>query len=172
MKRLVPLVFVLTFLAITAPSQETTGKHDCPIAKPATDSKFEPGQVWEYKTRDGEEKSTITILKIEDFPKVGIIVHIRIDHIRLHNCAGGNSPDTIEHAPFLRSAIEASVTKLVKKDSVPDFSDGYAQWVIDCGGIYSITVAEMLEADEYIFRKGLGCHDPEPVSAPTSSASR
>lgn len=40
-------------------------KRPCPEPQEAKDSKFHPGQVWNYKTRPNEQKSTLTILKIE-----------------------------------------------------------------------------------------------------------
>src|SRR5207253_9546976 len=37
----------------------------------ATDEKFKIGDVWEYETRKGEEKSTVTILKVEISRELG-----------------------------------------------------------------------------------------------------
>ena len=34
-------------------------------------SRFQPGQVWQYNTRPGEESSRITIAKVEAHPKLG-----------------------------------------------------------------------------------------------------
>ena len=86
----------------------------------------------------------MTVLKVETLPKVGTIVHVRVDHIRLRNCTGGPEPDNFQHMPFTRDAIERSITKL-EKDGVntPDLS-GYEQWRADCGGVYTITVAEAI----------------------------
>jgi hypothetical protein len=90
-------------------------------------------------------------------PKVGVIIHIRVDKVRLRNCTGGPEPDKFEHMPFTRDAIEKSVTKLVKEGDVPEFQDGYDQWRKDCGGVYTITVDQAIAAGEYIFRENLGC---------------
>ena|SRR5690348_3393559 len=130
-----------------------------PCAQPTVtnDSKFHPGQVWKYKTRSHEKNSTLTILKIESLPKVGIIIHVRVDKVRLRNCTGGPEPDTIEHMPFSRDAIERSVTKLVKETTIPDFQAGYNDWRSACGGVYTITVADAIKLDEDVFRKNLGC---------------
>jgi hypothetical protein len=131
----------------------------CPEPTEIKDSKFRPGQVWQYKTRPHEQGSTLTILKVESLPKFGTIIHIRVEKIRLRNCTGGPEPDKFEHMPFSRDAIERSVTKLVKDTSVPDFHDGYEAWRADCGGIYTITVAEAIKVSESTFRKGLGCSE-------------
>lgn len=50
------------------------------------------GQTWHYNARHGEEKSTLSVLKVESLPK-GIIIHIRVDGIRLRNCTGGPEPN-------------------------------------------------------------------------------
>jgi hypothetical protein len=117
-------------------------KRPCPEPTAASDAKFRPGQVWEYNTRPHEKGSTLTILKIESLPKLGVIVHIRLDKVRLRNCTGGPEPDNFQHMPFAREALDRSVTKLVKEGDVPEFKDGYGEWRKDCGGVYTITVAE------------------------------
>jgi hypothetical protein len=147
------LVLVLSIAMVSY----AKGKN-CTIPDPATDSKFRPGQVWEYKTRPGEEKSFLTILRVESLPKIGTIIHIRVDKIRLRNCTGGPEPDNFQHMPFTRDAIEHSVTKLEKESSdIPDYQAGYDEWRAACGGVYTITVAEAIAIAEAGFRKGLGC---------------
>jgi hypothetical protein len=109
---------------------------DCPATKPTTDEKYSPGQVWSYKARPGEAASTVTILNVESLPKLGEIIHIRIDGIALKNCSGGPSPNNIAHTPFSRDAIENGVTRLVKVDpDLPDFQEGYKDWRDHCGGV-------------------------------------
>jgi hypothetical protein len=107
----------------------------CIASTGAKDSKFLPGQVWQYKTRPDEESSTVTILKVESVPKLGTILHVRVENIRLKNCAGGTEPEKFEHMPFAREAIERSVTKLVKEGDDPDFQSGYDEWRKACGGV-------------------------------------
>jgi hypothetical protein len=113
--------------------------------------------VWAYHTRRGEEGATITILKIENLPKVGEIVHVRLDGIHLHNCSGGTEPNQIQHAPFTREAIDRSVTKLLKTGDVPEFQAGYSNWLDHCGGVYTITVAAVVDVDEQTFNNGQPC---------------
>jgi hypothetical protein len=140
--------------------------HSCPAPEVVKDKKYQPGQVWQYKTRQGEEHSRITVLRVERLPKVGVIVHVRVNRIGLRNCAGGPEPDNFQHMPFTKDALDRSVTKLEKGSvDIPDLS-GYEQWRADCGGVYTITVAEAIKAAEYTFNKGLGCEQP---NAPTTS---
>ncbi len=148
------LLFASLLVAPLGAQKERT----CATLSPATDQKFRPGQVWQYKTRPSEEKSLLTILKVESSPKLGTIIHVRVDGVRLRNCTGGPEPDNFEHMPFSRDAIERSVTKLVtEKKEIPSFEDGYNEWQKACGGVYTITVAEAVSAGEAGFRKGLGC---------------
>jgi hypothetical protein len=141
--------------------------HSCPAPEVVKDKKYQPGQVWQYKTRPDEQGSRITVLKVEALPKVGTIVHVRVDHIRLRNCTGGPEPDTFQHMPFAREAMERSIAKLEKNDvNIPDLG-GYEQWRVDCGGVYTITVAEAIKVAEYTFNKGLGCELPDENSTKT-----
>lgn len=114
----------------------------CPQPTVASDSKFHPGQVWQYNTRPHEKGSTLTILKVDSLPKLGVIIHIRVDKVRLRTCTDGLEPDKVEHMPFTREAVDRSVTKLVKEGNVPEFQDAYDEWRKDCGGVYKITVAD------------------------------
>jgi hypothetical protein len=60
--------------------------------------------------------------------------------------------------PFTREALDRSVTTLVKDDAgVPGLS-GYRQWLADCGGVYTITVAEAVNVAQSTFSKGIGCN--------------
>lgn len=38
--------------------------------------KYNVGQEWKYKTRPGEENSILKILKIEEYPATGKVIHI------------------------------------------------------------------------------------------------
>ena len=155
---LASMVLLLSFLGSSPLLQDKS--RPCPQPNEATDPKFRPGQVWQYKTRPHERSSTLTILRVESLPKVGTIIHIRVDKVRLRNCTGGPEPDNFQHMPFARDSIERSVTKLVNEGSVPDFQAGYDEWRSACGGVYTITVAGAIQVAEDTFRKNLGC-EPE-----------
>jgi len=147
-------ILLLAFVVTLCYGKDKT----CTLPEPVSDSKFRPGQIWQYKTRSGEGQSFLTILRVESLPKVGTIIHIRVDKVRLRNCTGGPEPDNFQHMPFTRDAMERSVTKLEREDSkIPDYKDGYSEWHNACGGVYTITVAEAVAVGEATFRKGLGC---------------
>ena len=112
------------------------------------DSKYKVGQKWSYSARPGEEKSYLIIVKIDNDPKLGRIIHIALRGLRMKN---PRSPDgfseNVNHMPFLEKAIEKSELKLMKeKVDLPDFEEGYRLWreAFDAGraGAYSIMVAE------------------------------
>lgn len=109
------------------------------------DPTYKPGQVWSYKTRPGEEESTITILRVETTPKLGTIVHVQIQKWKLENCKGNKGDSTMDHAPFSKAAIDKSVVKLLRTEKdIPDFDEGYKDWLSHCGGVYTMSVADAL----------------------------
>jgi hypothetical protein len=79
----------------------------------ATDEKFKVGDVWEYETRQGEERSAIRILKVDSSPELAVIVNIAVEKVKLADCHGAPSPDSVPHMSFARRAQDASVTKKV-----------------------------------------------------------
>jgi hypothetical protein len=137
---------------------DASDKHKCSEPQAVVDSTYAAGQVWTYKTRQGESSSTLTILRVESLPKVGVIIHVRVDGVHFKNCTGGPSPTTIQHSPFTKAAIDKSVTHLLRTtQEVPDFESGYRDWIAHCGGVYTIGVAEMVDVDDRTFNAGLGC---------------
>jgi hypothetical protein len=127
-----------------------------------TDSKFKPGDIWEYVTRAGEEESTLTILKVENSPELGIIVHIGVERINLANCHGEPHPESVPHMPFARKALEESVTKKIASNHpLPDYQEGYEEWRAAYskkkGGIYVVRVSTAVGVAEKTYRSGIGC---------------
>ena len=49
------------------------------------DNKFKVGQIWKYNTRQSEEKSTLTILKVEKYDSAGVVIHIYVNGLKLKN---------------------------------------------------------------------------------------
>ncbi len=115
---------------------------------------YAEGQVWSYKTRAGEESSTLLINKIESHPKFGNIFHISVFGIKIKNPRGlGRVPLDLPHTPVSSTTMDKSVLKLVGQSKPnPDFLGGYKEWkgVFDQGkaGIYTISVAEIVSGLE------------------------
>jgi len=124
------------------------------------DDKFKVGQVWNYKTRLGEETSTIKILKIEEHDTAGIIVHICVSEVKLNNSESSNGlMEDIGHLPFSKEALLKSITTLVtERSKLPDFKEGYKIWkkAFDSGegGIFSIEVKDAVSFVEETFNTG------------------
>jgi len=122
--------------------------------KETNDSKFKVGQKWSYRARAGEESSYFIIVKIDNDPKLGRIIHIAMRVLKIKNPRSPDGvSDRVEHLPFAEEAIEKSGIKLLKeKLELPDFKEGYQMWreAFDAGGagIYTITVAEAVSAIE------------------------
>lgn len=113
------------------------------------ESRYRPGQKWAYQTRRGEEGSTLTILKVEQDPKLGEIVHIAIDGVKIKTPTGVQTK--LPHSPISAKALDGSVTRLVaEKVAIPDFSAGYDEWKAAHGGVFTISVANVIDAIEQV----------------------
>jgi hypothetical protein len=118
------------------------------------DDQYKVGQIWEYQTRKGEEKSTLTIVGVEKHKKLGTIINVYVGGLKVKNPNADNGlSDEIQHLPFSKEAIDKSVTKLVgSTKQLPDYKDGYDEWraAFDKGkaGVFSITVKESIDVME------------------------
>ena len=118
---------------------------------------FEAGQVWAYKTRPGEEESTLLINKVEDDPRLGQIYHISISKVRL----SGNTltlSSELPHLPVSLQTLRLSCTTLIRQsDPNPMYLPGYRLWrqAFDTGraGIYTISIADILDLTEKMLQK-------------------
>lgn len=109
-----------------------------------TPDRYAVGQVWEYRTRPGDEGSLLKIQRIEAFgpPERGErAYHISVIRFRL-----GNGGTVLEHTPVSRETLDASVTQLGDQAvEFPDPGEGIGDWKAHNGGVYTITVAEIIE---------------------------
>jgi hypothetical protein len=153
--------FALAVTGITFAQIGVVPKKD-PTLQDATDTKFKPGDVWQYATREGEEQSTLTVLKVDNSPELGVIVHIGVDRVKLANCHGRPSPESVPHMPFSRKALDDSVTKKVASNRpLSNFREGYEEWKEDYAkkkaGIYIVGVSSAVGVAEKTCRSGIGC---------------
>lgn len=130
------------------------GVEEVPPPEPATSSQFEPGQVWRYQTRPGEEGSRVIIGKIERAPELGTIVHVKLVGLRLRNpAAPGGFSGVLAHAPVSEVQVSASVAELTDEPAdLEGFSEGYQTWLsayrAGDAGIFTISLAEIAEVTE------------------------
>jgi hypothetical protein len=114
-------------------------------------SEFKVGEVWNYKTRPGENSSTIVILKVETAPGWSNIVHVGVVGLRIKGPEG--TQDTVPHMPFDEAAVKKSVTtKVSDNGKLTNFQEGYGLWRDAAssgkGGVFTISVAEAVAAIE------------------------
>jgi hypothetical protein len=130
-------------LALSA-SATSCHRKESNVLVDTVDAKFHVGERWSYRTRPGEEASTLTIVKVEASSALGVVVHVSVAglHIRSPGAPNGFT-GTISHMPFAKSAVEKSVTTLAAKSvPLPAFEDGYAEWRKAKGGVLTSSVAE------------------------------
>ena len=125
----------------------------------AVSNQYQPGQVWTYRTRAGEEASRLVILKLEQDPKLGTIVHVAVNGFAIPNpLAPAGETTEATHLPFASGAMDRSVLEQVDARPVPDFREGYDTWraAFDDGkaGIFTITVKEALDVMERTLNEG------------------
>ncbi|HLH03414.1 MAG TPA: hypothetical protein VKX25_11630 [Bryobacteraceae bacterium] len=129
------------------------------------DSQYHVGDVWRYKTREGEEESRLTVVQV-DVSKLGTIVHIAVDKLNWKNCEGGIVQEQIPHMPFAKDALEKSATiRIASGHPLPAWEEGYEEWrrgfVSGHAGIYTITISQAVSLAERTWRTGLGCGSGE-----------
>lgn len=126
----------------------------------ATSDQFAVGQIWEYKTRPGEEGSRVIVGKIESIDKVGKVVHVKLSGLKIRNPgAPGGYSTTMGHAPVLGEKLKESVTKLAgHSGDLEGFQEGYSTWLKEHrsgkAGVFSITLREIVDSIEQAITNG------------------
>jgi hypothetical protein len=117
---------------------------------------YSEGQVWTYKTRPGEELSTVQIDKIETNERLGKVFHISIEGVRVSNphVAGGFTTE-LPHIPVSEETLNKSLLKLIAtREPNPRYMEGYQTWkkAFDAGhaGIFSLSVSEIVGVVEHM----------------------
>ena len=111
---------------------------------------YSVGQIWAYKTRNGEESSTILINRIDKDPKFGRIFHISVRdvHVVNHNVSSGITTD-LPHFPVSEITLDKSCKELAGHSAPnPEYLEGYAIWrkAFDANeaGVFDASVAEIV----------------------------
>lgn len=105
---------------------------------------FAVGQEWLVKSiPPGTAK--VIIGRIEPW-RDKVAVHVSIVDIPVSQEPGAFRITQIAHAPFEKAALAASVDKLIATGVRPaqNFDSGYAQWKEHNGGIYTVSIAQVL----------------------------
>jgi hypothetical protein len=126
-------------------------------------ARFHEGQVWEYRTRPGDEGSLLKIQRVENWSHAGhgTIYHISVIGVRL----GGRAGIEIQHLPVSELTLNASVTRLSPSTAAfPSPDEGIAIWRADNGGVYDIPLAEILAITERMIGGETAAPAPSPVT--------
>ncbi|NOT72203.1 MAG: hypothetical protein HOP09_13295 [Hyphomicrobium sp.] len=118
---------------------------------------FEPGQIWRYHHRPGEDQSLLAVLAVRDDEKLGAICSIAIAGVAIANphVADGIQRH-LPHAPISAEVLAGSVIELVATDGPTadhaDFAEAYQQWLEPFerreAGVFTITPAEIVSLIE------------------------
>jgi hypothetical protein len=102
------------------------------------------GQEWSIKSQP-PTTAKIVVDRIEQW-KHQTVVHISIINIPKPASQRGIPVTQIDHIPFEKTALTASVDKLLSTGVAPppNFETGYRQWKENNGGIYTIPVTQVL----------------------------
>ncbi|WP_262149174.1 hypothetical protein [Chryseobacterium foetidum] len=123
---------------------------------------YKVGQEWNYHTRNEEENSTLKILKIEEYPEQGKVIHISIGGLNVDSSKGEKDlSNEITHIPITEEALHKSITELKNaKVRLPNKIEGYDFWKkeFDKGeaGVFSIPVSEIVASFEAAIITGEG----------------
>ena len=117
------------------------------------ETRYAEGQVWEYRTRPGDEESLIRIQRIEPFPGAPAASGERVYHVSIVGLRIGPERriEALPHAPVARETLDASVTRLAdRRADFPSADEGIALWRADRGGVFTITLAEIAAAVDMV----------------------
>lgn len=121
---------------------------------------FEAGQIWRYRTRAGEDQSRACIARVDMLDNGTPVFHLYLDGVRIANphVADGSGIQTcLPHVPVSLHTLQASLTELqASQQPMPDISEGWQQWKDAQGGIFTITLAEILDTIEQAMRGTAG----------------
>ena len=106
-----------------------------------------PGQVWSYKSRAEDPNSTLVIGLIENHSKLGKIIHIRIEDVRVESPQHDKGfVASIGHIPISEEALLSSLEKMLKVEDVPSSVEkGIETWREAQGGVFTVSVAEAVQ---------------------------
>lgn len=112
---------------------------------------FEPGQVWRYKTRPGEEGSLLHIGAVDDI-KGARVYGVKLTGLKFQSAGGKVSP-VFYHLPLTEKALRASVTERVEAPvDLDGFVSGYKEWRRASEQGFDEPVAAVLNDAESLFR--------------------
>ncbi|MCD2186638.1 hypothetical protein [Actinomycetospora soli] len=118
------------------------------------------GQVWSYRTRPGEEHSRLRVLLTDSDPVLGHIVHVSVRDVVIPNSWSDSGYTTwITHVPLSQEAFERSAIDLLGTDPGEPDLEGYRTWRDENGGVFTLSLAEVVDHVQYALRVVAARHD-------------
>jgi hypothetical protein len=124
-----------------------------------TPHNYEIGQIWRYRTRDGEENSQIVILNCVRLGSY-TVYSICVEGIKLKNpWIQGGIQTTLAHSPVSKEVLDMSVLESIgiRENPLDDYAEEFQEWKepFDRGeaGFFTITIAEILDFTEQAANK-------------------
>lgn len=135
---------------------------------------FAPGQRWTYRTRPGEETSTLLVLGCdprrpaegEERAEDRSVVSVRLDALQMVGPEGpGSWISELAHTPVAEENVRESVLDLLEEDAaLPADLSGYLGWQLDYergeAGFFTVPVAEILDLLESLMGPPPGPQHP------------
>jgi hypothetical protein len=116
---------------------------------------YQTGQIWKYRTRDGEVGSYLVILNCLTIENYGTVYSICIEGIKLKNpWLEGGIQTTLPHAPVSEAALDASVIEPIgiRENALSMYLTEFQEWKEPFdrheAGVFTISVAEILDCVE------------------------
>ena len=106
---------------------------------------YQAGQVWAILTPPDQPDARVTVLRVDNHERIGTVVHISLSGVELPN-----GSRVVEHMPLSLSAMNQTVTKLIRSDEPVNADvEGYRQWreAVNAGkgGVFTEPVAQSFE---------------------------
>ena len=123
-------------------------------------SRFQVGQIWQYRVRPVDPQSTLQIVTVDLLHEKEVAVHVQVRGLNMKSSPTKPEEGIASHLPFSEEALEASVTNLLYQVSpLPDdFEEGYEMWreafLEGKAGIFSVPVAEVISMIENTMSTG------------------
>ncbi len=118
----------------------------------AQNGRYEPGQVWTYRSGEDANPSRIVVGKTETLFDLGPTVHVSIIGIPITDPVTGQRVFMdVWHVPFAVSALDTSVIEVENTAAVPEgFAEAYDNWRAgyDKGeaGVFTLPVITVLRS--------------------------
>ena len=118
------------------------------------DGEYVVGQVWQYQTRSGEEKSTLQIIGISKYPDEEAIIHISVRGLIMKNpMTESGISEEIGHLAFSRTAFSESVSTLLgmselSEDAKKAPKEWRSTYETEGGGVFRVGISELIELTE------------------------